>query len=366
MKKLLTLVTIILLVGLAGVTNAQLAKDSWSLGFGFKYPRFISVNTSALNGNYGGFLSLQRNFSEHVGLRLKAGYGHMESSYLSGVGELTQSTNAITGDLDFLYYLVPCEPVSPYILAGVGGNYRMLSNYATTTLDENAIVMQFNVGAGLEWCLDENWKLITEFSFHQTSNSSLDGLVIPTEASANDSYMGLSLGLQYMLGKGEPSKYCQLYSGISQDAKDMTDYGRIEEMIKAHIPKEITKEIVVEKPAKVAASIEKWILVGVNFDNNSSKLTAESYPILYDAAKTLLKNPDMNVVIEGYTDNVGSEMYNQKLSVKRAEMVKSYLTSKGIATSRLTTSGNGESNPVADNATAEGRAMNRRIEFKVK
>ncbi|MEW6654340.1 MAG: hypothetical protein AB1394_12875, partial [Bacteroidota bacterium] len=156
MKKLLTLVTILLLVGLAEVSKAQLAKDSWSLGFGFKYPRFLSVNTSALNGNYGGYLSLQRNFSEHIGVRLKAGYGHLESSYLSGVGELTQSTNIITGDFDFLYYLAPCEPVSPYIFGGVGGNYRMLSNYLTTTLDENAFLMQFSTGAGIEWCLDED------------------------------------------------------------------------------------------------------------------------------------------------------------------------------------------------------------------
>ncbi|MEW6654143.1 MAG: OmpA family protein, partial [Bacteroidota bacterium] len=165
--------------------------------------------------------------------------------------------------------------------------------------------------------------------------------------------------------KGAPSKYCQLYTGITQEQKDLTDYGRIEEMIKAHIPKEVTKEIVVEKPAK-AAPVEKWVLVGVNFDSNSSKLTAESYPILFDAVKTLLKNPDMKVEIEGHTDNIGSESYNQKLSERRADVVKKYLLSKGIAESRLTASGKGESNPVADNGTADGRAMNRRIEFKIK
>lgn len=366
MKKILTLVTIILLVVFAEVTNAQLAKDSWSLGFGFKYPRMLSVNNTALNSNYGGFLSLQRNFSEHVAIRLKAGYAHLESTWPSGVGLVTEETNAITGDLDFMYYLTPCEPISPYVFGGVGGNYRMLTNYHTATLEENAVVMQFNLGAGLEWCLDEDWKLVTEFGYHQTGNSSFDGTVIATEVSGTDSYMGLSLGLLYFIDKGEPSKYCQLYTGITQEQKDLTDYGKIEDMIKAHIPKEVTKEIVVEKPAKATPAMDKWVLIGVNFDNNSSKLTAESYPILYDAAKTLLKNPDMKVGIEGYTDNVGSESYNQKLSEKRADMVKKYLVSKGVAESRLTTSGNGESNPAADNATADGRALNRRIEFKIK
>ena len=363
MKKLLTLVTIILLVGLAEVTNAQLAKDSWSVGFGFRYPRMLSVNTTALNSNYGGFLSLQRNFSEHVALRLKAGYSHLESNWESGVGTQLEETNAITGDLDFLYYLVPCESISPYVFGGVGGNYRMLTNYFSTTLDENAIVMQFNVGAGLEWCLDEDWKLITEFGYHQTGNSTFDGAVIAGEQSGSDSYIGLNLGLLYFLDKGEPSKYCQLYTGITQDQKDMTDYNKIEDMIKAHIPKEVTKEIVVERAPKATAVSEKWVLVGNNFEFNSSHLTAESYPMLYDAAKAMLKNPDMKVTIEGHTDNIGSESYNQKLSERRANTVKNYLTSKGIAESRITVTGKGESDPVSDNATADGRAMNRRVEF---
>lgn len=365
MKKILTLVTIILLVGLAEVTNAQLAKDSWSVGFGFRYPRMLSVNTTALNSNYGGFLSLQRNFSEHVALRLKAGYSHLESNWESGIGTQLEETNAITGDLDFMYYLVPCESISPYVFGGVGGNYRMLTNYYTTTLDENAIVMQFNVGAGLEWCLDEDWKLTTEFGYHQTGNSSFDGAVIAGEQSGSDSYIGLNLGLLYFLDKGEPSKYCQLYTGITQDQKDMTDYNKIEDMIKAHIPKEVTKEIVVERAPKASAVSEKWVLVGNNFEFNSAHLTAESYPMLYDAAKAMLKNPDMKIVIEGYTDNIGSESYNKGLSERRANTVKNYLTSKGIDSGRITISGKGESNPVADNGTADGRAMNRRIEFKM-
>ncbi|OGU66664.1 MAG: hypothetical protein A2499_00205 [Stygiobacter sp. RIFOXYC12_FULL_38_8] len=365
MKKLLTIVTIILLVGLAEVTNAQLAKDSWSLGFGFRYPRMLSVNTEALNSNYGGFLSIQRNFSEHIALRLKAGYSHLESNWVSGVGTQLEETNAITGDLDFLYYLVPCEPISPYVFGGLGGNYRMLTNYYSTTVDENAFVMQFNVGAGLEWCLDEDWKLITEFGYHQTGNSTFDGAVIAGEQSGSDSYIGLNLGLLYFLDKGEPSKYCQLYTGITQEQKDLTDYNKIEDMIKAHIPKEVTKEIVVERAPKATAVSEKWVLVGNNFEFNSSQLTAESYPMLYDAAKALLKNPDMKIGIEGYTDNVGSESYNKGLSERRANTVKNYLTSKGVDAGRITVSGKGESNPVADNATADGRAMNRRIEFKV-
>lgn len=364
MKKISLILSIMLIIAI-DVSHAQLAKDSWSLGFGFRFPRYVSVNISPLNSNYGGFLALQRNFSEHVGIRLTGAYSHLEGSYVDVTSTtITSSTNAITGDLDLIYYLIPCEPISPYLFGGIGGVYRMLNNKASKSLDDNKLGAQLNAGVGIEWNLDTDWKLTTEFGYHITTNSELDGALGAGEINGRDTYMGISLGLLYTFDKGEPSKYCQLYTGIAQEQKDMTDYNRIEEMIKKHIPKEVTKEVVVEKPVKVGS--DKWVLVGCNFAFNSSKLSPEAYPILYDAAKTLLLNPDMKVEIQGYTDNVGSQEYNKKLSQKRADVVKNYLVSKGVSASRLTAVGMGESNPCADNKTADGRAMNRRIEFKVK
>jgi opacity protein-like surface antigen len=370
MKRFIVFVVLFVAIGFTEVAQAQLVKDSWAVGFGFNYPRFMSINITPLNSNYGGYVSLQRNFSEHVGLRLKAGYNHLESEFTNSNSALiTTSTNSIVGDLDLVYYLVPCEPVSPYVFAGLGGNYRMLTNpfgasKTTAAIDDNAFAMQYGLGVGLEWALDETWKLSTEFGYHTANNSELDGTVIIGEVSSKDTYMNISVGLQYFFDKGEPSKYCQLYSGIVPDQKDLTNYSKIEDMIVKHIPKEVTKEVVVEKMVKPTVS-GKWILVGNNFEFNKSTLTAESYPMLYDAAKTLLLNPDAKIEIHGYTDNIGSESYNKKLSERRAETVKDYLVSKGVAAGRITVFAEGESNPVSDNNTAEGRAMNRRIEFKV-
>ncbi len=366
MKKFYSVFVLSILLLTVETVNAQLAQDSWSVGFGFKYPRFFSINTTSLNTNFGGYLGLQRNFSEYVALRLNAGYKHLESQYTDPNKLLqTAKTNSISGDLDVLFYLVPCASVSPYLFGGVGANYRMLTNYLTKTFDENAIVLEFGAGAGIEWNLSEEWKFVTEFDYRITSNSELDGALGAGEASGKDSYISVGLGLLYFLDKGAPSKNCQLYSGISsQEFKDMTDYDKIETMIKKHIPKEVTKEVVVEKPMKTMM-IDKWVLVGVNFDFNSSKFTAESYPILYDAAKTLLKNPDMKVEIQGYTDDIGSEVYNKQLAQKRADVVKNYLTSKGVSASKLRAIGYGKLNPVADNKTADGRELNRRIEFKM-
>ena len=365
MKKFCFLFSFLLIV-LVDVNQAQLATDSWSFGFGFRYPRFVSINITPLNSGYGGFLSINRNFSEHVGLRFKAGYSHLESEFTNAsLISITESTNAFTGDLDLLYYPVPCEPVSPYLFGGIGGLYKMLTNKATAYLDDNTFNYQLNVGGGIELNLDSDWKLFAEFGYYYTNNSEFEGAIGIGEVNGRDTYMGISLGLLYFFDKGEPSKYCQLYSGIALENKDMTDYNKIEAMIVKHIPKEVVKEVVVEKPAKAAAMMEKWVLVGVNFGFNNSKLLPESYPILYDAAKTLLRNPDMKVEIQGYTDNIGSESYNKKLGQRRADVVKDYLVSKGIAANRINAISLGEGNPVADNKTAEGRAMNRRIEFKV-
>ena len=71
------------------------------------------------------------------------------------------------------------------------------------------------------------------------------------------------------------------------------------------------------------------------------------------------------IIAVGHTDSVGTDAYNQKLSVRRAEAVKAYLVSKGIEKNRVYTEGKGEKQPVADNKTSEGRAKNRRVEIEV-
>ena len=75
--------------------------------------------------------------------------------------------------------------------------------------------------------------------------------------------------------------------------------------------------------------------------------------------------PDTDIQIVGYTDSSGSDELNQKLSEQRAASVKTYLSSKGIKSARIVTSGLGEADPIADNATKEGMAKNRRVEFAI-
>lgn len=101
------------------------------------------------------------------------------------------------------------------------------------------------------------------------------------------------------------------------------------------------------------------------FDFDKSVLKPEGKAKLDDLAQKV-KAINLEVIIAvGHTDAVGTDGYNQKLSVRRSEAVKAYLVSKGIEKNRIYTEGKGESQPVADNKTSEGRAKNRRVEIEV-
>ena len=101
------------------------------------------------------------------------------------------------------------------------------------------------------------------------------------------------------------------------------------------------------------------------FDFDKSVLKPEGKAKLDDLASKV-KDVNLEVIIAvGHTDSVGSDAYNQKLSVRRSEAVKAYLVSKGIEKNRVYTEGKGEKQPVADNKTKEGRAKNRRVEIEV-
>ncbi len=101
------------------------------------------------------------------------------------------------------------------------------------------------------------------------------------------------------------------------------------------------------------------------FDFDKSVIKPEGRAKLDDLISKI-KDINLEVIIAvGHTDSVGSDSYNQKLSIRRSEAVKAYLVSKGIEKNRVYTEGKGEKQPVADNKTAEGRAKNRRVEIEV-
>ena len=102
----------------------------------------------------------------------------------------------------------------------------------------------------------------------------------------------------------------------------------------------------------------------INFDSNSNRIHLDAYSLLNEYAKALKGSlSDAVLVIAGYTDSIGSEVYNQNLSYRRALAVKDYLVRQGIEADRLIIKGFGEAQPIASNKTKDGRAKNRRVEF---
>ncbi|MBS4014946.1 MAG: OmpA family protein, partial [Candidatus Latescibacteria bacterium] len=107
-------------------------------------------------------------------------------------------------------------------------------------------------------------------------------------------------------------------------------------------------------------------LKGVYFELGKATLKPESYPALQEAVKIMTENPSIKVEIQGHTDNTGSAQLNQRLSQERADAVMSYLVKTfNINAERLTAKGYGPSQPIASNDNAEGRALNRRVDFKI-
>lgn len=119
-------------------------------------------------------------------------------------------------------------------------------------------------------------------------------------------------------------------------------------------------------PAPVVVKAVKVTLQGVNlFDFDKAVIKPGGHQVLNDLVK---KIQDVNlevVVVEGHTDSTGPDAYNQKLSERRAAAVKDYLVKQGVDASRVFVEGKGESQPVADNQSRDGRALNRRVEIEV-
>jgi outer membrane protein OmpA-like peptidoglycan-associated protein len=103
----------------------------------------------------------------------------------------------------------------------------------------------------------------------------------------------------------------------------------------------------------------------ITFETDSYNLRPDFYPVLNSVATVLAKYADTAIRVSGHTDNTGGRQYNQTLSEKRAGSVAEYLTAQGVARQRMVVQGQAFDQPIADNATAAGRAQNRRVEIYI-
>lgn len=128
---------------------------------------------------------------------------------------------------------------------------------------------------------------------------------------------------------------------------------------------EMKRDIAGAKIERVGEGIKITFDSGLMFDVNKASLRQESKDNLAKVAKILNKYEDTDVLLEGHTDATGSDEYNQKLSEKRSRAVANHLVSLAVDSKRFTSEGYGESQPIADNETVEGRQQNRRVEVAI-
>ena len=363
------------LIILAGIVIAattmnfgQVYIQSWGLGFGFLYPRYIAADVTPTDFSYGGYLTLQHEFSEHVGLRFKGYYASLKSEKPEII------TNILGGGIDLMYSFVPCESVSPYVGFGFNGLTAALKK-ATLVTNKTYYAYQLNLLGGVNWSLGDGAKFKTEIGYHTVSEDQFDGVRGPLGGflgGDQDSYMSFEVGFLFYLNLDQASKFCDIYNGIPKYTPTIVDYNRIEKIVKQNSPQpsEIDygriEDIVKQYSERPQSDIKRnWVLIGVNFESGKSSLSPEAYPILLNTCQILLLNPEISVEIQGHTDIVGTPEFNRRLSIARAETVKRFLMSKGVNGDRLSVVGFGDTQPIADNTTPTGKAMNRRIEFKI-
>lgn len=129
--------------------------------------------------------------------------------------------------------------------------------------------------------------------------------------------------------------------------------------------KEIENDVKNAEVERIGEGIKVTFESGILFGFDSYSLTPAAQENVRELARILNEYPDTNIMIEGHTDNRGAADYNQGLSERRARSVANYLKMQGLSADRVTTTGRGFNDPVADNDTEEGRAKNRRVEVAI-
>ncbi|OEC37223.1 Outer membrane protein OmpA [Pseudomonas cuatrocienegasensis] len=152
-----------------------------------------------------------------------------------------------------------------------------------------------------------------------------------------------------VVGAGMAAAYCWVHGAGGEQLVE------VEEVV-------VVEEPVMAEPVAEAVRVE----LDVKFDFDKAQVKEASYGDIKNLADFMSQYPQTSTVVEGHTDSVGTDAYNQRLSERRAAAVRSVLVDQyGVAGDRVNAVGYGESRPVADNATEAGRAINRRVEAEV-
>jgi outer membrane protein OmpA-like peptidoglycan-associated protein len=250
----------------------------------------------------------------------------------AGLGNLNPAIEATIPDAT-IRYQIPTVSASYHVFGpkrdvDVFGRVGLSSIINTVSDDripyEKQTPIQLNVGGGIQWRFAPKWFVRAEY-----------------DSFDNDASM-VAISLGRYIAKHLPHNNVEL-----------------PQVLHTPVPPEPVPE------AETVCEQFNGAIDAIQFEVDSDRLTADSEAILIETAQELMVFPDIELEIQAHTDSTASEAYNLDLSIRRAETIKLFLQDQGIQAKQLIATGFGESQPRATNDTLEGRALNRRVEFKV-
>jgi OOP family OmpA-OmpF porin len=304
------------------------------------FAKYYAPDSGRDIGNHGNLLggSLGYYLTDDVELALSYGEYHDIRGEESG-----KNIKGNLASLDAVYnFGTPGVGLRPYVSAGFA--HQSIGQDATGGRDRSTIA---NIGTGVKYYFTEN----------VFAKASLDGMY--NIDSGNSDYMaGLGLGVNFG-GGVKPAPVAPVADVCTDsDSDGVCDADDKCPGTEANATVDATGCVVVAEAVRVE--------LNVKFDFDKAVVKQDSYGDIKNLADFMKQYPSTSTTVEGHTDSVGSDAYNQGLSARRANAVRAVLVNEyGVAGDRVNAVGNGEANPVADNATEAGRAVNRRVEAAV-
>ncbi|GAB3375826.1 OmpA family protein [Spongiibacter taiwanensis] len=349
------------IVGAACVSSGAIAETEgkWYLNPAIGYQVFD--HSQDLDEEATALFGIEKELNNDWGLELRAIYSDADNYRGNPAGD----AEVASAGLDVLrYFKTPGSKVTPYMAFGMA---HAQADYEGI---HNDVYTQLNVGGGVRYALSESWSLRGDARMlYGTDNETRNGVV--------------SLGVSYAFGGTKtaapvaapmdsdgdgvvdsadrcPNTPAGVVVGsdgcpLDSDGDGVADY-------KDKCPGTPAGVSVDSNGCELKLTTTESLKVEVNFDFDSAVIKPTFKPELQRVADFLNKHGNVKAVIEGHADSTGGEGYNQGLSQRRADAVRNALINDfGIAPNRLSAVGYGESRPIASNATAEGRAKNRRV-----
>jgi OmpA-OmpF porin, OOP family len=346
-----------LIAAVSAATTAAIAADVWNdTGAVYIDPmlQYSILDSKRISKDDFGFQGgLGYNFAPNFALEVDYGSGGFK---VRGFGSSSGPSEQLrAASLDVLYKFFPNSYIRPFILAGggelqdkIGGNFE--NNHSWMAEAGVGVLTAIGSQSG-----STRLQLRTEAKYRREFIQNV--ALIPN--NPGDVVFGVGLQLSF----GNPTRPAPVIAAAPPPPEP------------APVPREVPAEAPPPEPCHAPAGfqvdancriIEQTVVVrAIDFEFNSTQLTAPAQHTLDEVAAALLTQPELKVEVQGHTDSIGTDAYNLGLSQRRAAAVKEYLIGKGLNASALTAQGYGKAKPIASNNTAEGRAQNRRVAFEV-